>query len=138
MEKKWILVLAVVFLAVLIVLLRSRAAKKKKGGRHGCKSGGSCQNMHLGKAKDAGYDSDVYTYCKAAGGFVERRASCPNFRAYGCRSGICAYSTQHSRGQCYCRLYKKTVATRESCPGYLDFFNTQEGQGLLDSLQVKR
>lgn len=103
----------------------------------GCKSFGACQNMHLGKANDAGYDTSQYTFCNACNDFTLRIDNCPSFYPRGCKTGVCAYSDHGKNGPCFCSLYNQPVVTRESCPDYLDFFDTAAGQDLLNSLEKK-
>lgn len=100
----------------------------------GCLSSLACQHMNLGKAKEAGYDTTKTTFCRSCNSFVSRIDNCSGFCSKGCESGICAYADNNKGGQCYCKLYKQTVSTRQSCPDYIDFFETSMGKSMLNNL----
>ncbi len=102
----------------------------------GCKSS-LCQHGNLWKAKEAGYDTDQYTFCKACGKYIERTDNCPSFYPFGCNSGFCVYAQQAGNGQCFCSRYNQAVARKESCPYYKDFLSTDEGKDILETLSKK-
>ena len=98
----------------------------------GCASSLGCQHMHLGKAKDAGYDSKQITYCAACNDYVQRQDHCSSYLPRGCSNGICAYAGNNEGGYCYCQYLGTTVSTTDSCSYYRDFFDTDIGKTLLD------
>lgn len=110
-----------------------RAQQKKCSVATGCKSGKGCQHMDLGKAKNAG-KADNITFCRHCNGFVERRDSCEHYYPRGCASGICSYATQKN-GAVYCSRYQTTLPAKESCPEYLDFFDTEDGKDIFACLK---
>ena len=137
---KTIIILTLICGAIWFVVetLRQRSESSKSAApaaaparASGCKTSLACQHMHLGKAKDAGYDSSQITYCSACNGYTTRIDNCTCFFPRGCQNGICAYANDNKGGQCYCSCYNETVSTRESCPDYRDFFETEIGKSLL-------
>lgn len=139
-EKAYIIlalcVIAIILLFVVRALVkRAIHAENSNGCRAtGCDTSLACQYMDLGQAKDAGYDTTVYCFCKAKGQIVPRTDGCPEFYPRGCANGMCSYA-KHNGGRCYCELYKQNVDPRESCQDYLDAFDTQLGNDVLDALR---
>lgn len=99
----------------------------------GCFSSLACQNMDLQKAKQSGYDSRKCTYCRAYEAFVKRSDHCPCFYPHGCGNGVCAHANYQCNGYCFCKLQGQTVAEKETCPNYTDFFETRLGKKLLEA-----
>lgn len=142
---KTVIIIALIIAVFFFIIKKIPNAKKngsdsslpnRNAGRAtGCASSLACQNMNLGKAKEAGHDSDRITFCSACNNFTKRTDHCANFYPHGCKNGICAYANNNFGGRCYCKLYQQTVATKASCPDYKDFFDTEIGQGLADSFR---
>lgn len=101
----------------------------------GCKTSAACQHMDTKKAKEAGCDATQVVFCRACGDFLTRTDNCPNYYPRGCDSGICSFADNNRGGQCYCKLYNQTVSTRDSCPDYKDFFETDMGKTILQNLR---
>lgn len=111
--------------------------KKNKGNIklpcNGCATGFSCQNSNLGKASDAGKGSNM-TFCKYYNDYVLRRESCDHFVSYGCANGMCGYA-RHENGSVFCSFYGSTFHPVDSCPDFLDYFETEEGRSVYDVLR---
>lgn len=130
--------LVVIFLAILLCFLlaifysrkKEEPEKIQKASNTGCFSSLACQNMDLQKAAQSGYDCKKCTYCKAYEAFVKRSDYCPCFYPRGCINGICAYADSQYDGYCFCKKQGQMVAEKETCPYYMDFFETILGKGL--------
>lgn len=140
---KYALILGVISLIIMVILkvvsdvsLKRGTSSQNKKISKGCKSTKSCQYMDLGTAKKAGKGPDI-VYCKYCNEFLTRTDECENYLSHGCANGICANACNNERGSCYCKHYGRTVQVAESCPHYVDFFDTEDGNNLLASLNIK-
>ena len=118
---------------------KGTAEKRKQAertGGTGCLSSHGCQNMDLGKAERAHYDTRHFTYCKEYEAFVRRSDHCPFFYPCGCRNGICSYAKKHCGETCFCEEKMETVTVKDSCPEYKSFFDAPLGKKLLDNRRL--
>lgn len=134
---KVLIICASVLVVLLVIWKIVKNAKKSRSHTNkkatGCGSRLSCQHMDLGKASKAGKDKGT-TFCKYYNDFVRRQDNCPNFYPHGCANGLCDYSN-HAKGAIYCKYYQTNVQPKGSCPNYLDFFDTEAGKALAESLK---
>lgn len=140
---KYVVILSVIVLIIVIILKETRRISRSCDKstrpdkvRKGCKSTKSCQYMDLGTAKKAGKSSDI-VYCRYCREFLPRTDECDNYLSHGCANGICAHAGKSENGNCFCKYFSHQIQLTESCPHYLDFFDTKEGNNLLDSLNIK-
>ena len=98
----------------------------------GCKSSHACQHSNLGKASKAGKPSNM-TFCQYLSDYVVRRDECDYFLSRGCANGMCNHSNHHD-GVTYCDYYDCNVTPSDSCPDYLDYFDTPDGSAFLNRM----
>ena len=128
---------AVSFLVVYKLLSRTDNNKVKQESDlkpcFGCKSSHACQHSNLGKASKDGKPSDM-TYCMYFSDYVIRRDKCEFFLSHGCANGMCNHAN-HSNGVTFCSYYECEVIPSDSCPDYVDFFDTPQGANFLNSFK---
>lgn len=139
---KYILIIGVISVVVMIIIKASSDASVRRSTKSkshpikkGCKSTKTCQYMDLGTAKKAGKEENI-VFCKFCNEFLTRTDDCENYLSHGCANGICANASSNKNGSCFCKHYGRVVQTVESCPHYVDFFDTAEGNDLLASLRI--
>lgn len=140
---KYFLILGVISVIIMIILKVASDASVKRGTnveskpvKKGCKSTKTCQYMDLGTAKKEGKGEHI-VFCKFCNEFLTRTDDCENYLSHGCANGICANASNNKNGNCFCKHYGRTVQTVESCPHYVDFFDTEDGNNLLSALNIK-